>query len=158
MDLGMVKEALKNGKFSDGWKLALMHADGTYALWEGKLTITITLERLNELKDRLILLLSEGGEYKLPKFTVEGNTLTIETDELGSFALIEQDEVKDESPDQIENEKNESSDNAGQENSDHSSLDTGDHTNVFSVVMVLAMAVIALAVLIIVKKKGIRNE
>lgn len=87
-DRQVIQRSLKSGSYVKGWRLALQYADGTYAPWEGRLTIKITSDLSDAIRDLRIVHVDEDGRYGEPKVTREGKQLTVQADTLGSFGLV----------------------------------------------------------------------
>lgn len=87
-DLQVIKRSLRSGSYVKGWRLALQYADGSYATWEGKLSVGITSDLIDDIKKLRIVQVDEDGSYSEPRTARAGKKLTIQTDSLGSFSLV----------------------------------------------------------------------
>ncbi len=84
-----IAEAIKSGKLLEGWRLLLQYEDGTYATWEGKLTITLTPETKEKLKNLSIFHMNDKGSVSELATLNDGEQLIVQTETLGGFAVVE---------------------------------------------------------------------
>ncbi len=166
LEYDSLKGALKEGKFAEGWKMALVYDDGTYAVWEGPLTIKITPEQAEKLKELKAIYCDINGEHKFPNVKIEGDSLIINVDDIGSFALVKVEDIKD---DIVDNGKDDNtSGNTGDNNgsggtntgngSGSGGINTGDSAVILPFVLLMCVSAAVVAGLIIKRKRGMRNE
>lgn len=105
-DYQAIKEHVKDGELQKVWQMALVHEDGSYATWQGELTIRIdlsqalasgrTLEAVQNYnraagrQDYKLVQLNVDKEYSEPQVQLSEGVLEIKTKTLGSFAVVSQ--------------------------------------------------------------------
>ena len=87
-DLKKIKESLRSGSYVKGWRLALQYANGTYATWEGELSVSITSDLIDDIQKLRLVQVDEEGKFREVETARKGKVLTVRTDTLGSFSLV----------------------------------------------------------------------
>lgn len=110
-DYQAIRENVKDGELQKVWQLSLVHEDGSYATWQGELTICIdlsqvlasgrTLEAVQNYDQAAvqqaykIVQLNVDKEYSEPQVQLSEGMLEIKTKTLGSFAVVSQAQPQD---------------------------------------------------------------
>lgn len=153
-------EWLKKDGIKEGWKLELVYEDGTMAVWEGDLTVKIQPENLDAIKELALLYYDINGEHTFPNVKVEGDTLIINVDDMGSFALTESSDVEkpkeDSKPSDDSKENNNDKDNNSslKDKNDSNHAKTGDTASIeLYVILLVASAIVVLSLIMWQEKK-----
>lgn len=147
-----LQEWLKKDGIKEGWKLELLYEDGSMAVWEGDLTIQIQPENLDEIKELALLYYDINGEHTFPNVKIEGDTLIIKVDDMGSLAIAEASDVEVPKEDSKDNNSNSKDNN----NLDH--VETGDtaFTELYMILLAASVVVVLGLVAWQVKKRNKR--
>lgn len=138
-EYAQLKGAIKEGRFAEGWKLALVYDDGTYAVWEGPLTIKLTPEQIAKLKELKMVYYDINGQHEFPNVRIEGDSLIIDVDQIGSFALVKANDIK--------NTTNGGSSGGG------NGIKTGDAAQILPYAVLMLVSAMALTGVVVIKKK-----
>lgn len=170
-------EWLKKDGIKEGWKVALVYDDGMTAVWEGDLTIQIKPENIDEIKDLALVYYDINGEHTFPNVKIEGDTLIIKVNDMGSFAIADASDVKDQ-PDSSPSGGNDSTGggspsggndsigggtSSGDNNSGNNNIsdgtNTGDSAIILPYIILMTAAVFVLlgAVVLFIKKSGAKR-
>ncbi len=154
-----LQEWLKKDGIKEGWKLELVYEDGTTAVWEGDLTIKIQPEKLDEIKELALLYYDINGEHTFPNVKIEGDTLIIKVDDMGSFAIAEESDIQKPADDSNISDKDASgSDHKKDKNEKSNHVKTGDLAAIWLYVLLLiSSAVVLISLFVWYKKKGSRR-
>lgn len=124
-----LKSNLKDGVLGEGWQLALVYSDGTYSTFDGKLTISLQLDKARLSGTHKIVHLDEDGKYSPLEIESDGETLTVEAYSLGTFAVADiekEGQVTEPEENKPEENKDKDKDESGKEDTDKDDKDKND--------------------------------
>lgn len=82
-----MKAAVNDEKFNEGWQLALLYEDGSYATWNGDLTVNIGVENKELLEKLKVLYRGKQAVFNELSLADQGESIEVKTDSLHHIGL-----------------------------------------------------------------------
>ena len=158
-----MKDAVNNKKLTEGWQLALLNEDGTYATWNGSLTVNIKADNPGALEGLRILHKNPEGAYSEQAIENQAEGLTIQTDSLNNLGIMKEEEKENpenpKNPEETDNTAKKPGGNAAAAgNGRNQAAGTGDEASL-RVMLVLLLLSGGTAVLVSgIRKRRIRQR
>lgn len=162
-DYQAMKDAVNNKKLTEGWQLALLNEDGTYATWNGSLTVNIKADNPGALEGLRILHKNPEGAYSEQAIENQAEGLTIQTDSLNNLGIMKEEEKENpenpKNPEETDNTAKKPGENAAAAgNGRNQAAGTGDEASL-RVMLVLLLLSGGTAVLVSgIRKRRIRQR